>query len=257
MAQGVLCPSCSPVTPLFPGVLQVYGTVFHMNQGNPFNLKALVDKWPDFSTVLVRPQEQDMTDDRDHYTNTYQIFSRDTRKSREALASPEVINWKQHLQIQSQQHARTAQAPALPWATSPCPPLSPWATSPPSACWQVLTQAQLSWARSREKCLLRSHRIGSIREPRVVLGGEGGGHAPQSRQGQCARPQMGPGLAPGVAWQPGPRAALVRAQSCGHQQSGPLSPPTGEPVHTASGPVGSCEQPNTGPRAALLPVSRG
>ena len=29
-----------------------------MNQGNPFNLKALVDKWPDFKTVVIRPQEQ-------------------------------------------------------------------------------------------------------------------------------------------------------------------------------------------------------
>jgi hypothetical protein len=29
-----------------------------MNQGNPFKLKALVDKWPDFNTVVVRPQEQ-------------------------------------------------------------------------------------------------------------------------------------------------------------------------------------------------------
>ena len=30
----------------------------HMNHGNPFNLKALVDKWPDFKTVVIRPQEQ-------------------------------------------------------------------------------------------------------------------------------------------------------------------------------------------------------
>ncbi|MXQ99192.1 hypothetical protein E5288_WYG007257 [Bos mutus] len=41
-----------------PESLKVYGTVFHMNQGNPFNLKALVDKWPDFKTVVIRPQEQ-------------------------------------------------------------------------------------------------------------------------------------------------------------------------------------------------------
>ena len=29
-----------------------------MNQGNPFKLKALVDKWPDFNTVVIRPQEE-------------------------------------------------------------------------------------------------------------------------------------------------------------------------------------------------------
>lgn len=86
-----------------PESLKVYGTVYHMNHGNPFNLKALVDKWPDFNTVVVRPQEQDMADDLDHYTNTYQIYSKDSQGCQEFLSSPEVINWKQHLQIQSSQ----------------------------------------------------------------------------------------------------------------------------------------------------------
>ncbi|XP_041517460.1 glycine N-acyltransferase [Microtus oregoni] len=86
-----------------PESLKVYGTVFHMNHGNPFNLKAVVDKWPDFNTVVVRPQEQDMADDHDFYNNTYQIFSKDPQNCQEFLDSPEVINWKQHLQIQSSQ----------------------------------------------------------------------------------------------------------------------------------------------------------
>ncbi|KAL6091217.1 hypothetical protein STEG23_029270, partial [Scotinomys teguina] len=83
--------------------LTVYGTVYHMNHGNPFNLKALVDKWPDFNTVVVRPQEQDMADDLDNYTNTYQVYSKDPQNCQEFLGSPEVMNWKQHLQIQSSQ----------------------------------------------------------------------------------------------------------------------------------------------------------
>lgn len=86
-----------------PESLKVYGTVFHMNQGNPFKLKALVDKWPDFNTVVVRPQEQEMTDDLDPHTNTYQIFSNDPNNCQELLASPDIINWKQHLQIQASQ----------------------------------------------------------------------------------------------------------------------------------------------------------
>ncbi|XP_027418039.1 glycine N-phenylacetyltransferase isoform X1 [Bos indicus] len=86
-----------------PESLKVYGTVFHMNQGNPFNLKALVDKWPDFKTVVIRPQEQEMADDFDHYTNTYQIYSKDLNNCQESLATSDVINWKQHLQIQSSQ----------------------------------------------------------------------------------------------------------------------------------------------------------
>ncbi|XP_064348375.1 glycine N-acyltransferase isoform X1 [Camelus dromedarius] len=88
-----------------PTSLKVYGTVFHMNQGNPFNLKALVDKWPDFNTVVIRPQEQEMKDDLDHYTNTYHIYSKDLKNCQEFLGLPEVINWKQHLQIQSSQNS--------------------------------------------------------------------------------------------------------------------------------------------------------
>ncbi|KAM7085434.1 glycine N-phenylacetyltransferase-like isoform 2-T7 [Molossus nigricans] len=86
-----------------PESIKVYGTVFHMNQGNPFKLKVLVDKWPDFNTVVVRPQEQEMVDDFDHYTNTYQLYSKDPKNCQELLGSSEVINWKQHLQIQSSQ----------------------------------------------------------------------------------------------------------------------------------------------------------
>ncbi|XP_008065659.1 glycine N-acyltransferase-like [Carlito syrichta] len=86
-----------------PSALKIYGTVFHMNHGNAFKLKALVDKWPDFNTVVVRPREQDMTDDLDNYTNTYHIYSKDLKNCQEFLGSPEVINWKQCLQIQSSQ----------------------------------------------------------------------------------------------------------------------------------------------------------
>ena len=42
-----------------------------------------------------------MTDDLDHYTNTYHIYSKDLKNCEEFLGLPEVINWKQHLQIQS------------------------------------------------------------------------------------------------------------------------------------------------------------
>ncbi|XP_044115308.1 glycine N-phenylacetyltransferase-like isoform X1 [Neovison vison] len=86
-----------------PESLKVYGTVFHMNQRNPFKLTALVDKWPDFTTVVIRPQEEEMTDDFDYYTNTYQIYSKNPPNCQEFLGASGVINWKQHLQIQSSQ----------------------------------------------------------------------------------------------------------------------------------------------------------
>eukprot|EP00069_Balaena_mysticetus_P003778 bmy_16764T0 len=44
---------------------------------------------------------KDMTDDLDHYTNTYHIYSKDLKNCQEFLSLPEVINWKQHLQIQT------------------------------------------------------------------------------------------------------------------------------------------------------------
>ncbi|XP_078004348.1 glycine N-acyltransferase-like isoform X2 [Phascolarctos cinereus] len=46
---------------------------------------------------------KDMTDDLDHYTNTYQVFSKDFQNCQEILKSSDVINWKQHLQIQGLQ----------------------------------------------------------------------------------------------------------------------------------------------------------
>ncbi|XP_013361800.1 PREDICTED: glycine N-phenylacetyltransferase-like isoform X2 [Chinchilla lanigera] len=46
---------------------------------------------------------KEMTDDLDHYTNTYQIFSKDPKSCEEFLGKSDVINWKQHLQIQSTQ----------------------------------------------------------------------------------------------------------------------------------------------------------
>ncbi|XP_063085156.1 glycine N-phenylacetyltransferase-like [Cavia porcellus] len=86
-----------------PESIKVYGTIFHMNHGNPFKVKALVDKWPDFNTVVVLPQEQEMNDDLDHYPKTYQIFSKEPKNCQEFLDKPDDINWKQHLQIQSKE----------------------------------------------------------------------------------------------------------------------------------------------------------
>lgn len=58
--------------------------------------------------------KQEMADDCDHYTNTYQIYSKDPKNCQEFLSSPEVINWKQHLQIQSKGTGRRAGCWDLP-----------------------------------------------------------------------------------------------------------------------------------------------
>ncbi|XP_048217515.1 glycine N-acyltransferase-like isoform X2 [Perognathus longimembris pacificus] len=46
---------------------------------------------------------KEMRDDLDNFTNTYQIYSKEPRSCHEFLGASDVINWKQHLQIQSSQ----------------------------------------------------------------------------------------------------------------------------------------------------------
>nr|XP_009438728.2 putative glycine N-acyltransferase-like protein 1B [Pan troglodytes] len=88
-----------------PESLKVYGSLFHINHGNPFNMEVLVDSWPKYQMVITRPQKQEMTDDMDSYTNVYRIFSKDPQKSQEVLKNSEIINWKQKLQIQGFQES--------------------------------------------------------------------------------------------------------------------------------------------------------
>uniref|UniRef100_F7GI23 Glycine N-acyltransferase-like protein n=1 Tax=Monodelphis domestica TaxID=13616 RepID=F7GI23_MONDO len=92
------------LTKRIPESLKVFGSIFHINHGNPFNLEVLVDSWPDYQTVITRPQKQEMTDDKDYYTNTYHIFSKDIQKLPDILGSDHVINWKQSFMIQGCQN---------------------------------------------------------------------------------------------------------------------------------------------------------
>ncbi|XP_015290170.3 glycine N-acyltransferase-like protein 1 isoform X2 [Macaca fascicularis] len=85
--------------------LKVYGSVYHINHGNPFNMEVLVDSWPEYQMVIIRPQKQEMTDDMDSYTNVYHMFSKEPQKSQEVLKNCEIINWKQRFQIQGLQES--------------------------------------------------------------------------------------------------------------------------------------------------------
>ncbi|XP_010843996.1 PREDICTED: glycine N-acyltransferase-like [Bison bison bison] len=68
----------------------------------PMSLKVrMANSWGVFP--LGSEDQQDMKDDLDHYTNTYHVYSEDLKNCQEFLDLPEVINWKQHLQIQSTQ----------------------------------------------------------------------------------------------------------------------------------------------------------
>ncbi|CAI9153693.1 unnamed protein product [Rangifer tarandus platyrhynchus] len=88
-----------------PESLKVYGALFHIRNKNPFNLEVLVDAWPEYQTVVIRPQKEEMKDDLDYYINTYHIFTKAPDKLEEVLACPQVINWEQAFQIQGCQES--------------------------------------------------------------------------------------------------------------------------------------------------------
>ncbi|XP_007497581.2 glycine N-acyltransferase-like protein 2 [Monodelphis domestica] len=88
-----------------PESLKVYGSIFHIIHGNPFNLEILVDSWPDYHTVITRPKKEDMVDKLDQYTNTYHIFTKDLQKCKQFIEATEVIDWDQTIQIQGCQES--------------------------------------------------------------------------------------------------------------------------------------------------------
>ncbi|ELW66890.1 glycine N-acyltransferase-like protein 2 [Tupaia chinensis] len=88
-----------------PESLKVYGAIFHIKNKNPFNMEVLVDAWPNYQTVITRPQKEEMKDEQDHYTNTYHIFTKAPHKLEEVLSCPHVINWEQVFQIQGCQES--------------------------------------------------------------------------------------------------------------------------------------------------------
>ncbi|XP_073540468.1 glycine N-acyltransferase-like [Phyllobates terribilis] len=84
----------------FPESLKVHGALHHIICNNPFRLQVLVDKWPEFTSVICRPPLEEMTDAMDPYMNTYFLFSKDPQNLIQMLQEPSTINWKQKLQIQ-------------------------------------------------------------------------------------------------------------------------------------------------------------
>ncbi|XP_075439484.1 glycine N-acyltransferase-like isoform X2 [Ascaphus truei] len=84
----------------FPESLKVYGALHYVTRDNPFKLQVVVDRWPDFSSVICRPPQEERIDPLDHYTNTYFLFSRDPRSLSQMLQDPQTVDWTQKLQIQ-------------------------------------------------------------------------------------------------------------------------------------------------------------
>ncbi|KAE8591513.1 hypothetical protein XENTR_v10018477 [Xenopus tropicalis] len=82
-----------------PDALKIYGSLFSILKGNPFNLEVLVDSWPNYGAVMTRPLTAPPI--CDPYTNSYSFFIRDENRIHAVL---EHINWNQAFEIQSMQN---------------------------------------------------------------------------------------------------------------------------------------------------------
>ncbi|XP_007068532.2 glycine N-acyltransferase-like protein 3 isoform X1 [Chelonia mydas] len=86
-----------------PDTLPVYGTVMHVNRGNPAGQEVLVDSWPEFKIVLTRPNREVAWDPSDFGTNLYTAFYRDEGACRALLGNSRAVDWGQAFQIQGLQ----------------------------------------------------------------------------------------------------------------------------------------------------------
>uniref|UniRef100_A0A8C0IJL3 Glycine N-acyltransferase-like protein n=1 Tax=Chelonoidis abingdonii TaxID=106734 RepID=A0A8C0IJL3_CHEAB len=132
-----------PSRPLFfswwPLHCRVYGTVMHVNCGNPAGQEVLVDSWPEFKMVLTRPCREVAWDPSDYFTNLHTAFYRDEGACQALLGNSHTINWDQAFQIQGeplqpcsiQLLPHGGRTTATPWANSPeDPALIPQTNSP-------------------------------------------------------------------------------------------------------------------------------
>uniref|UniRef100_A0A8C3S402 Glycine N-acyltransferase-like protein n=1 Tax=Chelydra serpentina TaxID=8475 RepID=A0A8C3S402_CHESE len=85
-----------------PGLALVYGTVMHVNRGNPASQEVLVDSWPEFKIVLTRPHREVAWDPSDYGTNLYTAFYRDEGACRALLGNSRAVDWGQAFQIQGE-----------------------------------------------------------------------------------------------------------------------------------------------------------
>ncbi|MCJ8730962.1 hypothetical protein PDJAM_G00190210 [Pangasius djambal] len=79
----------------FPQALQVYGYVCIINRIEAYPTDVLVDQWPDFSVLLIRPKRQQKSD---HF-KAISIFTKDETTLRNILIGTDVLDWKQYLNL--------------------------------------------------------------------------------------------------------------------------------------------------------------
>uniref|UniRef100_A0A7M4F0I4 Glycine N-acyltransferase-like protein n=1 Tax=Crocodylus porosus TaxID=8502 RepID=A0A7M4F0I4_CROPO len=132
--------SCSSKLQLLEGVLRrglpetlmVHGGLMNINRGNPGGYEVLVDSWPDFKAVLLRPRKEVVTDNSDLFSNMHAAFYRDLGAYRALLESPGAINWGHTVYIQGNMLQYEVQGGPAPPRGERTSTLSPAALSRPS-----------------------------------------------------------------------------------------------------------------------------
>ncbi|XP_047668248.1 glycine N-acyltransferase-like isoform X1 [Tachysurus fulvidraco] len=74
-----------------PQAQQVYGFVFLMNRVEASPTDVLVDRWPDFNVLFIRPQRQEKAD----LFKDMSVFAKDDRSLRSVLIRTDIFDWKQ------------------------------------------------------------------------------------------------------------------------------------------------------------------
>ncbi|XP_038664771.1 glycine N-acyltransferase-like isoform X3 [Scyliorhinus canicula] len=74
-----------------PASIKTYGTILNINRGKISDLEAVVDSWPNFSTVICRPCMKDETNNLVESTLT--VFSKDQSSLYHLLMDDNVVNW--------------------------------------------------------------------------------------------------------------------------------------------------------------------
>ncbi|KAF5901414.1 glycine N-acyltransferase-like isoform X1, partial [Clarias magur] len=79
----------------FPKSRQVYGYVFLINRVKTEPTDVLVDRWPDFTVLLIRPQRKERTD----LFKDISIFTKDETSLKDIMISTDIFDWNQYLSL--------------------------------------------------------------------------------------------------------------------------------------------------------------
>ncbi|KAM9476904.1 glycine N-acyltransferase-like isoform 2-T2 [Clarias gariepinus] len=94
----------------FPYSQQVYGYIYRFNRIEADPIDVLVDQWPDFSVILIRPQRQQKSD----LFKLISLFTKDKTSLFNMLNRKDVLDWKQFLRlIVDQRHEEVLRAVAV------------------------------------------------------------------------------------------------------------------------------------------------